>query len=843
MSGSLSGAINGGGYTLTKKGANLIAVRAPATDINYLVESGILRAENSNLALGSTGVSVNNGAALEHWATLTFDVPVTLNAGSILRSPNGTGIWNNVTIAGSAAFDASSGSNLVLTGFSGSADMAVTGAGTVALGPNAGAGFTGKWLVSSTSAGLFRVASDTSLGPVPGSPVADAIQLSNGARLQGSVYTGATAAGTDLVLAANRGIFLPVAGQNGGFHTWTGFTTTVGGAVTGPGNLRVTDGGTTVLAGTVNIGGNISKAEAGTATFGAEVTLGGLVDANAGVINFNANLTTVGPVQLGSGIVANLNSPVWSSSSTANGGLRGWTGTTNINVGVATLGDIQLGETTGQGHTVNHLAGDVEVLADVRIGHWSAQNSYYNMQGGSLTLSGTVTDPDDETQGMMFLGIDGTGIFTQTGGVVTVPGVTIDGRTPTEGTDRLAITGGVFKVGEWGLRSGNNNAAASYLIQLGSGTLSATANWSSSLAITLTGSGGDATIDTAAQNITLTGGISGPGGLVKNGAGTLALSGANTYAGATQVNAGRLLVANTSGSGTGTAAVTVETSAALAGSGTIAGATTVDGTLQPGNNNVATLSFGSSLTLAATSTYEVQIAGASSFDRVNVSGAASVNGTIAVSLSYAPVAGATFQIVNAGSISGSPVFDFSAAALANGLFWDTSTFATTGEIKVMSLSSPYELWADDKGVTGGAFDDDDGDGVSNIMEFATNSHPTNGGSRAKAYSKMHTIGGDQVLTYTIAVRDGAVFAQGNPVTAHQVAEVDGIVYTVQASNDLTTWNTVVVTRLTGTDASSVQNALPLPGLDAGWSWHSFRSDGGATSDTEDFIRLKVTEAP
>ncbi|WP_453948000.1 autotransporter domain-containing protein [Bradyrhizobium sp. USDA 377] len=64
------------------------------------------------------------------------------------------------------------------------------------------------------------------------------------------------------------------------------------------------------------------------------------------------------------------------------------------------------------------------------------------------------------------------------------------------------------------------------------------ANISSSLPITLMSQGG--TFDTAGNDVTLSGTISGPGGLTKIGLGTLTLSGAGSYSGPTVVNAGTL---------------------------------------------------------------------------------------------------------------------------------------------------------------------------------------------------------------------------------------------------------------------------------------------------------------
>lgn len=85
-------------------------------------------------------------------------------------------------------------------------------------------------------------------------------------------------------------------------------------------------------------------------------------------------------------------------------------------------------------------------------------------------------------------------------------------------------------------------------------------------------------------NVTFTGVISGSGTLDKSGGftvgpGTLTLTGNNTYSGGTTVSAGRLLVNNPSGSGTGSGPVTVSTisgNTVLGGSGTITGPVTIN---------------------------------------------------------------------------------------------------------------------------------------------------------------------------------------------------------------------------------------------------------------------------
>ena len=84
----------------------------------------------------------------------------------------------------------------------------------------------------------------------------------------------------------------------------------------------------------------------------------------------------------------------------------------------------------------------------------------------------------------------------------------------------------------------------------------------------------------------------------KTGSGTWTLTGSNSYNGGTLVSAGKLLVNNSTGSGTGMGDLEIFSGATLAGNGIIGSATTVDNgaTLAPGDP-VGALTFNSSLTL------------------------------------------------------------------------------------------------------------------------------------------------------------------------------------------------------------------------------------------------------
>ena len=132
-------------------------------------------------------------------------------------------------------------------------------------------------------------------------------------------------------------------------------------------------------------------------------------------------------------------------------------------------------------------------------------------------------------------------------------------------------------------------------------------------------------LDTNGNNVTLSGHISGADALVtKVGAGTLTLSGANSYSGNTNVDAGTLLVTNVSGSGTGAGAVGVFNNATLGGTGRVAGAVTVStgGTLRPGLNGAGTLAVGGNTVLNSGAHLDVSLAAVGTNSRVNVEGGA-----------------------------------------------------------------------------------------------------------------------------------------------------------------------------------------------------------------------------
>jgi autotransporter-associated beta strand protein len=182
----------------------------------------------------------------------------------------------------------------------------------------------------------------------------------------------------------------------------------------------------------------------------------------------------------------------------------------------------------------------------------------YNSSGsGTYLLNGTgslrVTSEED-------VGFYGTGNFTQSGGASAVSGNLYVGRyqggngsyDQSAGTNAVtgslilgknsgssgaySLTGGTLSVSQ--IAQGTGQAAFDF----GGGVLQANAPFSTALPMTLTGTGGNATLDTNGCAVGLSGGLSGAGGLIVQGGGSLTLSGSNIYNGGTSVDDGLLVI-------------------------------------------------------------------------------------------------------------------------------------------------------------------------------------------------------------------------------------------------------------------------------------------------------------
>ncbi|MBR5161107.1 MAG: autotransporter-associated beta strand repeat-containing protein, partial [Thermoguttaceae bacterium] len=218
--------------------------------------------------------------------------------------------------------------------------------------------------------------------------------------------------------------------------------------------------------------------------------------------------------------------------------------------------------------TANQSGGTFTVNGAMALGHYRNAKVTYNMSGGTLNVPNY-----DSSQGQsgLWLAVDGSATLNQSGGIINTGRMNLNAR-DNEQTGTYVMTGGTLNVGTGGIMA-TQSGTGRYVIKLEKGTITAGAstltankgNWTSSLNMELTGTvttNEGETVDNRVTfkpengyNITLSGVLSGSGGLIKDGAEKLTLSGNNTYSGGTLVKAGTLAVSNVNSLGTG--AVTV----------------------------------------------------------------------------------------------------------------------------------------------------------------------------------------------------------------------------------------------------------------------------------------------
>jgi autotransporter-associated beta strand protein len=350
---------------------------------------------------------------------------------------------------------------------------------------------------------------------------------------------------------------------------------------------------------------------------------------------------------------------------------------TGAGVLIADLPSAGLGECIGcsgtgtftQSGGTNNVAGEYESL---RLGRFAGDNGTYVLSGGSLAAfnlevgfmgSGTFTQSGGTaTYPYLFVGADGgsgiydlsgigqlsatseyisdgmsLGLFNQTGGTNTA------GYLSVASPSRYLLNGGVLLTS--GLSSGGGAATFSF----GGGTLQVGAAFSTTSAMTLTGSGGNATVNTAGYAVTLSGQLSGPGGLNMIGSGVLTLTASNSYLGNTTISNGTLTIANSVGSATGSGAVTVNAGATLAGTGFISGPVSVFGTLSPGDGP-GILTVKNQVAFQPGSTLNVSVLGllaGSGYSQLTSSGPVSLSGSLNLSFgTFTPTGSDVLVLIN-----------------------------------------------------------------------------------------------------------------------------------------------------------------------------------------------------
>ena len=456
------------------------------------------------------------------------------------------------------------------------------------------------------------------------------LTLNNGGQATIAVLSGSHTISAPLALAnslqivANSGTALTLSGVLSGSSTsWT-LSSDGTGVVTFSGNAANTYGGlTTVAAGNLNLNKTAGVNAIGT---------GGLQ------VNAGATTTLLASNQVADTATALVNGTLaLGSSSETIGALNGAGSVTTAAGGVLTVGasnnltsqfdgTISGGGTItksgagtfvlsgansfgGSGQTVAINNGTLRVWSDTSLGH--AANSI-TFNGGTLSLATGVTSGrnivlnanatlDTDVNTGTFSGvISGAGSLTKSGsGTLNLSGA----NTYTGGS---TINSGTVVV-----NNANSLGASTGAATLNDATIQVASGFTSNRNFALNHSGSTLEVK-AGQTFTASGVLSGAGALNKTGDGTMALTKANTFTGATVVDAGTLTAAATSGSALATtSSVTVNNGGTLllgasnqvnnTAPVTLAGGTIAKGNFSEGSTSTA--GFGA-LTLAADSTLD-----------------------------------------------------------------------------------------------------------------------------------------------------------------------------------------------------------------------------------------------
>jgi fibronectin-binding autotransporter adhesin len=588
-------------------------------------------------ASGSTGTATVSGAGAT-W-TNSGDLYIGRNGTGTLNIASGSTVSNVVGRVGGCEACGTSGVGTVTVsgagttwtnsaglaiGASGTGQVTIAGGGKVLTGPSGG------------FLGVLAGATGTMTVTDPGSTWNISDQLTVGGSGSGMliVQNGGTVSNTAGTIGASSGSTGAVSVTGTG-STWTSSgNVTVG--LAGTGTLTVAAGGA------VNVGG-------GTGTVVVADQAGSIGNLNIGAAPGN---TAVAPgtlnaaaVQFGAGTGAlNFNHTasgyVFAPTITGSGAVNVFAGTTIFTANNAYTG----------GTTIN--GGTLSISSDASLG---APSGGLAFGGGALQTTATFTTarpvtlnagggtfiPNAGTTLTLAGAVGGAGGLTMAGGgTLVLAGASSysGGTTVNAGTLQLGLGASLFAGGALTVNGGTFNLNGNTQTV---GTLSGTGGTIALGAGTLT--------TNSSANTTLATQITGTGGFGKQGLGTLNLTGNNTYTGGTAVLAGTLAV---NGSVAGN--VAVGPAGTLGGNGTIGGNVVNAGTLAPGNS-IGLLTVNGSYVQMAGSTYQVEANAAGQADRINVGGAASIQGGTVQVLAQPGNYGrsTTYTILNAtGGVAG-----------------------------------------------------------------------------------------------------------------------------------------------------------------------------------------------
>jgi fibronectin-binding autotransporter adhesin len=562
-----------------------------------------------------------------------------LQAASLTWNIAGDGTWNTTTanftngtnavafVTGDqVTFNNAAGGTIALSGALAPSSLTVSAtAGTYTFsGPTAADKITGATGVTKSGAGTLVLTSANDYAG--GTSITGGVVSISGSDQLGS---GAVSiSGGTLQRAAATGITLPnavIVGTAGGTID-TGSQNLQLGAFTSSGVLTKTGAGDLTVAGAITSG-------AGT---GFTVSQGNVIlgsgPTTSGVYNIGANSALTGNLVISGTQRLNVNDNATISGS----------GKIQLPTSGALISNLSgnVGGTVSAGITVNSgsQAFTPAAWTGATYTPGSFQATIGATTGGSLTVTGVISGDTDVDLSNSTVGGGGTGLLVLGAQNSYSGNTTINANTPTVATanirlgiaNALPTTTGIVVGTKTGLGAAvldlnGFNQQVAYLADGANATVGATKN------LTIRNDGAGDTTLTIGGSVTPGkgfGGVIGTGAtnrinVVKTGASTQTLTGANTYTGSTMIDGGTLALAG-AGSINASPTVTVNTGATfdvsavtggyavangqtLGGSGTVVGATTVasGGRVAPGPG-IATFTMGD-LTLGAGGSYDFQM--------------------------------------------------------------------------------------------------------------------------------------------------------------------------------------------------------------------------------------------
>ncbi|MCX5678636.1 MAG: autotransporter-associated beta strand repeat-containing protein [Candidatus Omnitrophica bacterium] len=812
---TISDIISGAGG-ITKDGSGILILTKANTYTGITnVNIGILNIQHKN-ALGSTaaGTVVSSGAALEIQGGITgVAEPITLNGSGIsssgaLKSISGTNsITGAITLESATRINSNANTLTISGGIVGSGyALTVGGAGNVTFtaAAIAGAGTT----VTKDGAGTLTY---SAANTYTGLTTINAGTLAYGAGVDAIVGDVTVSGGT-----------LDIAGRS----DTVGAVTLTSGTITGTTGV-LTGTSYTLESGTVNaiLGGAgvaLTKNTAGTVILTKTNTYTGATTISAGTLQYGANnvLSNSTAVTINGGATLDLNNFLGTVGSVAGFG--------NITLGSGTL-------TTGADDTSTTFSGVISGSGDLT-----------KSGTGTLTLSGANTYTGVTTISAGTLSINTLANVSGGASSLGAPTTSLNGTIALGATGILQYTGS----GHSSDRVINLTADGGTIDASGSGTLTLTGGVTGNkFNLVLTGNG--AGVESGVIKTT-------SGTLTKNGIGTWTLSGANTYTGATTVNAGTLKagvasVANTSGAFGKNSAVTMADVASailditgfntqigsITGGGAAGGNVTLGAaTLTVGGDNTSPAAYAGvisgagaitkigtgTFTLSGANTYTGKTSiqnGILSATSINsVGGAASSlgmpttvsNGTIDLGatnttgqLTYTGGAATSDRVINLAGTTGDGVIDQS----GTGLLKFTSDFTATGAgDKTLTLQGSTT----GTGEIAGKIVNYDGTRITSVIKTGTGTWTLSG---ANTYTGLTTVsagtlayGANNVIsTGDVTVSSGATLDLAGYSDSFGALTVTGSSVTTSGGN-LTLTSTL---KMTGGSISTGSGTLTLGG--------------------------------